>query len=65
MSFVSLGTNMEATCPVCGSPVRLPDDVIAGELVDCDSCNAVLEVFEEGGSYALREAQGVLEDWGE
>ncbi|RDD53591.1 MAG: sulfonate ABC transporter [Candidatus Korarchaeota archaeon NZ13-K] len=59
------GANMEAACPVCGSPVRLPDDVIPGELLECGSCGAVLEVFEEGGSYALREAQGVLEDWGE
>ncbi|MCS7103309.1 MAG: sulfonate ABC transporter [Candidatus Korarchaeum sp.] len=56
---------MEVVCPVCGSSMRLPDDVIAGELLDCESCNTVLEVFEEGGSYALREAQGVLEDWGE
>ncbi len=56
---------MEAICPVCGSPIRLPEDVIPGELLDCSSCNAVLEVFEEGGSYALREAQGILEDWGE
>ncbi len=56
---------MEAQCPICGSPVRLPDDVMPGELIECDSCGATLEVYEQNGMFLLREAEEIGEDWGE
>ncbi len=56
---------MEARCPVCGSTLEVPDDAIPGELLDCNSCGALLEVFDDSGTLSLREAGGVLEDWGE
>jgi len=63
--FASLGANMEARCPICGSTLEVPDDAIPGELIDCNSCGALLEVFNDNGAISLREAGGVLEDWGE
>jgi len=56
---------MKAPCPVCGADVELPDDVMAGELLECPSCGATLEVHEQEGLFMLREAEEVGEDWGE
>ncbi|RLG42299.1 MAG: sulfonate ABC transporter [Thermoproteota archaeon] len=56
---------MKAPCPVCGAEVELPDDVMAGELLECPSCGATLEVHEQEGLFMLREAEEVGEDWGE
>ncbi len=56
---------MEAKCPVCESPVQLPDDVMPGELVECPSCGATLEVYEQDGVFLLKEAEEIGEDWGE
>ncbi len=56
---------MKAPCPLCGAEVELPDDVMAGELLECPSCGATLEVHEQDGLFTLREAEEVGEDWGE
>ncbi len=54
-----------AVCPVCGEPVELPEDVLAGEIVEHD-CGATLEVvLGPEGQVSLRVFEGVEEDWGE
>ncbi len=56
---------MQASCPICGGGVELPDDVMPGELLECQSCGATLEVYEQDGVFKLREAEEIGEDWGE
>ncbi|MEB3780234.1 MAG: sulfonate ABC transporter [Desulfurococcales archaeon] len=52
-------------CPVCGLEVRLPSDVMPGEVVEHD-CGATLEVVEVSrGQLGLRVLEGLEEDWGE
>jgi len=52
-------------CPVCGSPVEVPDDAMPGELIDHD-CGVTLEVVKkDDGSFELKPFEGVGEDWGE
>jgi len=52
-------------CPVCGGEVKVPDDVMPGELIDHD-CGVTLEVVKkEDGTIELRPFEGVGEDWGE
>lgn len=48
---------MSAQCPECNSPVSVPEDAVAGEMIFCDACGVelelvsrdpvVLELFEE------------------
>jgi alpha-aminoadipate carrier protein LysW len=52
------------TCPECGSDVGLPDSVETGEIVDCGSCGAELEVIDTD-PVALEPAPELEEDWGE
>ncbi|MCD6349010.1 MAG: sulfonate ABC transporter [Candidatus Korarchaeota archaeon] len=56
---------MKAQCPVCGADVVLPEDVMAGELLECSSCGATLEVYEQDSVFLLKEAEEIGEDWGE
>lgn len=51
-------------CPVCGGDVELPEDVMAGEIVEHD-CGITLEVVIDNGVVRLRPFEGVGEDWGE
>ena len=51
-------------CPVCGLEVKLPEDVMPGELIEHD-CGATLEVVSVKGRIELRVFEGVEEDWGE
>ncbi|MEM1526027.1 MAG: alpha-aminoadipate/glutamate carrier protein LysW/ArgW [Ignisphaera sp.] len=55
---------LEAKCPVCGGSVILPDDVVAGEIVEHD-CGVSLEVVVEKTGIKLKPFEGVGEDWGE
>ncbi len=53
-------------CPLCGSEVEVPDDVLPGEIVEHEECGAQLEVYKDSnGNFALRLAENVGEDWGE
>lgn len=54
----------EATCPECGASVELPDDVLAGELIDCLTCGSELEVTSVDPA-ELQPAPDLAEDWGE
>jgi alpha-aminoadipate carrier protein LysW len=53
-----------ATCPQCGDDVTLPDDLETGEILDCGTCGAELEVLGVD-PVELDEAPEMMEDWGE
>ncbi len=53
-----------AECPVCGGDVRLEDDIVVGELLECPDCGSELEVLNVD-PLALGEAPETEEDWGE
>ncbi len=55
---------LELKCPVCGLPVKIPHDVMDGELVEHD-CGATLEVKVNGEAITLEELNESMEDWGE
>jgi alpha-aminoadipate carrier protein LysW len=52
-------------CPVCVGAVDVPADVMLGELLDCASCGAELEVTGLESGLELSEAPMAGEDWGE
>ena len=35
---------MSASCPECDSPVDVPTDAVAGELIYCEACGVELEL---------------------
>jgi alpha-aminoadipate carrier protein LysW len=51
-------------CPECGANVTLHDDLEVGEIVDCATCGAELEVVDTDPA-ALETAPELEEDWGE
>ncbi|WP_229109969.1 lysine biosynthesis protein LysW [Halapricum desulfuricans] len=53
-----------ATCPECGADVALHDDIEIGEIVDCSTCGAELEVVAVD-PVELELAPELEEDWGE
>lgn len=54
----------EADCPECGAGVDLHDDLEVGEILDCGTCGAELEVIAVGPA-ELDTAPELEEDWGE
>jgi alpha-aminoadipate carrier protein LysW len=55
---------MTAECPECGSPVQLPEDVLANEILECDTCGIELEAVSVS-PLKLEPAPEEKEDWGE
>lgn len=53
-----------AECSECGGDVSLHDDIEAGEIIDCGTCGAELEVIETA-PVTLDTAPELEEDWGE
>lgn len=53
-----------AECPECGADVALHDDIEVGEIVDCGTCGAELEVTDDNPP-VLEAAPELEEDWGE
>lgn len=51
-------------CVQCGAAVGLPDDAIVGEILDCATCGAELEVTGVEPAEVAR-APELEEDWGE
>ena len=51
-------------CPECGAEVSLHDSVEVGEIVDCATCGAELEVIAVDPA-ELEPAPELEEDWGE
>lgn len=53
-----------AECPECGTEVKLPDDVVENEIVECGACGEELEVISID-PLQLDLAPEEQEDWGE
>lgn len=53
-----------AECIECGADVTLHDNIEVGEIVDCGTCGAELEVIESE-PLVLDTAPELEEDWGE
>jgi alpha-aminoadipate carrier protein LysW len=53
-----------AECVECGAEVSLHDNLEAGEIVDCATCGAELEVLATD-PVELDSAPELEEDWGE
>jgi len=57
---------MKARCPECDAEVKIPDDVIIGEIVSCPDCGQELEITEiKNGNVKVKVAEVEGEDWGE
>jgi alpha-aminoadipate carrier protein LysW len=54
----------DAECPECGAEVSLHDDLEVGEIIDCGTCGAELEVIAADPP-VLETAPELEEDWGE
>ncbi|MFQ6080962.1 MAG: lysine biosynthesis protein LysW [Candidatus Bathyarchaeia archaeon] len=55
-----------AKCPECDAELRIPDDVMLGEILSCLDCGLELEVKQiEGDHVELQELEIEGEDWGE
>lgn len=58
--------NMVITCTDCGGEIEFPEDVEAGEIIECPDCGLdYVVVFDDGGSVSLKELTLEGEDWGE
>lgn len=51
-------------CPECGAKVAIPAAVETGEIIDCGTCNAELEVISLDPP-VIDMAPELEEDWGE
>jgi len=53
-------------CLECDATIKLPSDVLEGEIVTCQDCGASYEVYKnEKGEIDIRPAKVEGEDWGE
>lgn len=52
-------------CTECGGNVRVPSDVMVGEILACPDCGAELEVQTVTPTVTVELAPEVQEDWGE
>jgi len=55
---------MAVKCCVCEADVKIADDVMIGELINCPDCGTELEVISIS-PVTVQEAPEVKEDWGE
>ena len=55
---------MNVTCPVCDAEVAVADDVVVGEILECEDCATELEITGLN-PLTVEEAPEVEEDWGE
>jgi alpha-aminoadipate carrier protein LysW len=57
---------LEAKCPECDGDIKIPHDVISGEIVSCPDCGMDFEVVrEKDENPLLKPAEIEGEDWGE
>jgi len=53
-------------CLECDATIKLPSDVLEGEIITCQDCGASYEVYRnEKGEIDIRPAKVEGEDWGE
>jgi len=64
IQYLVKNMTVKTKCPVCGGEVSLPDDVMAGEVVEHD-CGVTLEVVIDNNIVKVKPLEGVGEDWGE
>jgi len=54
------------TCPDCEAEIEIPDDVMVGEIIECDDCGLEVEVEKiEGNQVEIQRLSIEKEDWGE
>ncbi len=57
---------MNTKCRICGEKIEVPDDSMAGELIECPSCGMNFEIVSIAeSSVEIKPAENVGEDWGE
>ncbi|MEM0139480.1 MAG: alpha-aminoadipate/glutamate carrier protein LysW/ArgW [Ferroplasma sp.] len=57
---------METKCKICGEKIVVPEDSMAGELIECSSCGMSYEIASiNAGTVEIKPAENVGEDWGE
>ncbi len=53
-------------CPQCSALIKIPEDVVMGEILDCPDCGTELEVIEvKESEIEISTAEIEGEDWGE
>lgn len=54
------------TCPDCEAEIEIPDDVMVGEIIECEDCGLELEVETiKGNQVEIQRLSIEKEDWGE
>lgn len=57
---------MDASCDECGGTIKIPKDVVVGEIVSCPDCGLEYEIAKiSDEKVELKPAETVGEDWGE
>ncbi len=57
---------MKTLCKECGGDIKVPDDVVVGEIIGCPDCGTDFEVFKiDKNEISIKTAETVGEDWGE
>ena len=57
---------MKTLCKECGGDIKVPNDVVVGEIIGCPDCGTDFEVFKiEKNEISIKTAETVGEDWGE
>ena len=51
-------------CPVCDADISVGDDLVVGELLECDDCGSELEIVSVN-PLEIKEAPEAEEDWGQ
>jgi len=57
---------VDAICDECGGTIKIPKDVVVGEIVSCPDCGLeyeIAKIYDE--KVELKPAETVGEDWGE
>lgn len=57
---------IELKCVECDATLKIPSDVLEGEIVTCQDCGASYEVYKDDkGEINIRPAKVEGEDWGQ
>ena len=51
-------------CTVCGARLALAEDILVGELIECEDCGSELEIVSTD-PLQIEEAPEAEEDWGQ
>ncbi|MDP6640951.1 MAG: alpha-aminoadipate/glutamate carrier protein LysW/ArgW [Nitrososphaerales archaeon] len=57
---------MKTLCKECSGEIKVPDDVVVGEIITCPDCGSDFEIFSiHKKEIEIKPAETVGEDWGE